>query len=477
MLNKTKIVATVGPSSNTKTVLKEMILSGMNVARLNFSHGNYDEHTKAVNLIRSLSREMNRSVGIILDLQGPKIRTGLLQGGNPVELKKDEIIAITSRQVPGTSAMVSTTYKNIAKDVTVGDKILMDDGLIALRALSKTEDTVTCKIINGGILKEHKGINLPGVNVSAPSLTDKDIKDLNFGIKLGVDYFALSFVRRAKDLEEIKLIIKKQGADIPVIAKIEKPEAVENLDEILKTADGVMVARGDLGVELNPEQVPGIQKQIIHKAINSNKIVITATQMLETMINNPVPTRAEASDVANAVYDGTDAVMLSGETASGKYPVEAVQMMTKIITESEKTPFMKYNLKHEKNSKDLVTQAVAQSSVHILHTVDAATILAFSVSGKTSKLISKQRPEKLVFSCSPSEEVYNRMSLMWGVVPLLIPEIYDTKRIIEAGENIILGKNYIKKGDLIVIVTGLALKTGSTNIVKLHRAGDEEYLA
>ncbi|HBN26356.1 MAG TPA: pyruvate kinase [Desulfobacteraceae bacterium] len=476
MLNKTKIVATVGPSSNTKTVLKNMILSGMNVVRLNFSHGKYDEHTKAVNLIRSLSREMNRYVGIILDLQGPKIRTGLLQGGNPVELKKDEIIAITSRQVPGTSAMVSTTYKKIAKDVTVGDKILMDDGLIALRVLSKTENTVTCKIINGGILKEHKGINLPGVNVSAPSLTDKDIKDLNFGIKLGVDYFALSFVRRAKDLEEIKLIIKKQGADIPVIAKIEKPEAVENLDEILKTADGVMVARGDLGVELNPEQVPGIQKQIIHKAINSNKIVITATQMLETMINNPVPTRAEASDVANAVYDGTDAVMLSGETALGKYPVEAVQMMTKIITESEKTPFMKYNLKHEKNSKDLVTQAVAQSSVHMLHGVDAATILAFSVSGKTSKLISKQRPEKLFFSCSPSEEVNNRMSLMWGVVPLLIPEIYDTKRIIEAGENIILGENYIKKGDLIVIVTGLALKTGSTNIIKLHRAGDEEYL-
>ena len=476
MLNKTKIVATVGPSSNTKEVLKKMILSGMNVARLNLSHGRYSEHTRAVNLIRSLSREVNRSVGIILDLQGPKIRTGLLLGDNPVELKKDKIIAITSRQVLGTSTMVSTTYKDISKDVTVGDKILMDDGLMGLSVLSKTEDTVTCKIINGGILKEHKGINLPGVNVSAPSLTDKDIKDLNFGIKLGVDYFALSFVRRAKDLEEIKLIIKKQGADIPVIAKIEKPEAVENLDEILEIADGVMVARGDLGVELNPEQVPGIQKQIIHKAISRNKIVITATQMLETMINNPVPTRAEASDVANAVYDGTDAVMLSGETASGKYPVETVQMMTKIITESEKTPFMKYNLKHEKDPNDLITHAVAQSSVYLLHEIDAATILAFSVSGKTSKLISKQRPEKSIFSCSPSEKVYNRMSLVWGVVPLLIPEIYDTKRIIEAGENIIIGKKYIKKGDLIVIVTGLALKTGSTNIIKLHRAGDEEYL-
>jgi len=473
MFNKTKIIATIGPSSNTASILKKMILSGMNVARLNFSHGRYDEHTKVFNFIRSQSRKLNRSVGILLDLQGPKIRTGLLEKGTPVKLKKGETVKITSTDVPGTSNIISTSYKNITKDVTVEDKILIDDGLIELKVISKTEDTVICEIINGGLLKEHKGINLPGVNVSAPSLTEKDERDLNFGIKLGVDYFALSFVRTADDLKQIKDIIKKQGSDIPVIAKIEKPEAVENLDEILKIADGVMVARGDLGVEMKPEQVPAIQKYIIQKAIMENKIVITATQMLETMTNNPVPTRAEASDVANAVYDGTDAIMLSGETASGKYPVEAVRMMVRIAAEAEKSPFMKYNINHKKDSTDLITHAIAQSSVNLLHEIDAKTILAFSISGRTSKLISKQRPEKLIFSCSPLSKIYNRMSLVWGVMPLIIPEIYDTKRIIEAGQNILLNKKYVKKNDLIIIITGLALKTGSTNIIKLHKIGSE----
>ena len=474
MINKTKIIATIGPASSSRSILKKLISAGMNVARLNFSHGNHKEHQEVINQIRSLSQEMNIAVAILLDLQGPKIRTGILKGGKPVLLKKNGTIKITSKNIPGTADIVSTTYARLAGDVKKSDKILLDDGLIELKVLSKTKDTVVCKVINGGILKEHKGINLPGVKVSSPSLTEKDKKDLMFGIKSEVDYFALSFVRNAGDLTAIKSIIKKHQSDIPVIAKIEKPEAVDNMDDILKVADAIMVARGDLGVELRPEQVPGIQKQIIRKTILANKPVITATQMLETMTGNPIPTRAEASDVANAIYDGTDAVMLSGETASGKYPVKAVRMMAKIAFETEKSPFMKYNIQYEKDPKDLVTHAIAQSCVNILHEVGAKAVVTFSVSGKTSKLISKQRPFKPVYAFSPSGKIYNRLALAWGVTPLMIPSIKDEKALIEAGMNMITENNFAKKNDLIVVVTGLALTRGSTNMIKVHRIGRED---
>ena len=473
--NKTKIIATIGPSSNTKQVLRRLISSGMNVARLNFSHGNYAEHEKVVRTIRSLSKEMNKSVGIFLDLQGPKIRVGSLKEGKPVFLKKNETVSITSRKISGTSEIIPTTYTKLASDVKKGDKILLDDGLIELRVLSKTKDTVRCKIINGGLLRQNKGINLPGVDISSPSLTQKDKKDLVYGIELGVDYFALSFVRSAKDLKIIKDIIKRLGSDIPVIAKIEKPEAVQDLDKILKATDAIMVARGDLGVEMRPEQVPKIQKDIIYKAIKANKPVITATQMLESMTDNPIPTRAEASDVANAIYDGTDAIMLSGETALGKYPVKAVQMMKRIAIEAEASPFMKYNIHYENdNNDDIVTSAVAQSCVNILHEVGAKAIVTFSVSGKTSMIISKRRPPRRVYAFSPSKRIYNRLSLVWGITPLLIPPINDTKRIIEAGEKIIVENKSVKKNDLIVIVTGLALKKGSTNLIKIHRIGHDD---
>ena len=446
----------------------------MNVARLNFSHGSYKDHEKVISDIRALSKEMNRPVGILLDLQGPKIRTDTLKNGKPVLLKKNRTIQITSKQVSGSADIVSTTYKNLSKDVKKGDKILIDDGLIELKILSKAKDTVTCKIINGGILKEHKGINLPGVKVSAPSLTEKDKKDLLFGIKQEVDFFALSFVRNANDLKHIKRIIKLNGSDTPVIAKIEKPEAVGNLDEILKMADGIMVARGDLGVEMKPEMVPNIQKEIISKSIMANKPVITATQMLETMTDMPIPTRAEASDVANAIYDGTDAIMLSGETAIGKYPVKAVKMMTRIAAETERSPFMKYNIQYEKDRHAPVTHAVAQACVNILYEVNAKMIVTFSITGKTSKLISKQRPLNPVYAFSPSKIIYNKLSLVWGVTPLLIPPINDAKRLIEAGEKIIISKKIAKTNDLIIIVTGLALKSGSTNLIKIHTIGKED---
>ena len=474
MTNKTKIIATIGPSSNSKTTLQKMISSGMNVARLNFSHGSYKEHKKVIDRIRSLSTEMRKPVAILLDLQGPKIRTGTLKDGKPVFLKKNEIIRITSRDIPGTDDLISTTYKKLSADVKNGDKILIDDGLIELRALSSNRDTVTCKIIHGGELKERKGINLPGVKVSVPSLTEKDRNDLEFGIEAGVDFFALSFVRRAGDIIHIKSIIKKHGSDIPVVAKIEKPEAVDNLDEILAVADGVMVARGDLGVEIKHEKVPTIQKLIIRKAMLANKSVITATQMLETMIDNPVPTRAEASDVANAIFDGTDAIMLSAETTIGRYPVKAVRMMAKIAFEAENSPFMKYNMQYDKNPEDVVTQAVAQSSVNILHELDAKAIVAFSVSGKTPRLISRQRPSKPIYAFTFSQEIYNRLSFVWGVTPLFIDPINDAKSLIEAGEKVMVNKRFVKKNDIIIIVTGLALKSGSTNLIKIHKVGYED---
>lgn len=475
MANRTKIVATIGPSSSRKAVLRKMLLAGMNVARLNFSHGEYTEHEKVIQHIRSLSEQMGKPVGILLDLQGPKIRTGKLLEGKPVQLERNATVQITTRDVDGgTGGLISTTYKRLPKDVGEGDTILIDDGMIELRVVSVAKDTVTCKVIQGGVLKEHKGINLPGIPVSVPSLTEKDRRDLDFGIRAGVDYIALSFVRKANDIIRIKAILEELESEIPVIAKIEKPEAVSNLDRILEVADGVMIARGDLGVEMKPEEVPTIQKRIIRKAIAANKPVITATQMLETMIEHPVPTRAEASDVANAIIDGTDAIMLSGETAVGRYPVKAVKMMSRIAAVAEGSPFMHYNLPFKRDPKELVAHAVSQSAVDILQELNAKAIIAFSVSGKTSKLISKQRPAKPVFSFSPSTSVYKRLSLIWGITPFLIPPISDAKKIIQAGEDMLVERRFLRKEDLIIIVTGLALKKGSTNMIKIHRVGHDD---
>ena len=474
MPRKTKIIATIGPASNNRDMLEKLVEAGMNVARLNFSHGNYETHGEIIQTIRSIARMMNRPVGILLDLQGPKIRVGKLQDGQPVRLKRNATFSITSRPIVGTAEIVSTTYQNLPEDVKKNDTILLDDGLIRLQVMSVRGDTVKCRVVNGGHLKENKGINLPGVIVSAPSLTEKDKRDVNFGIQNGVDFFALSFVRTAEDLQQIKSIMKKKGVSIPVIAKIEKPEAVENLSSILEEADGIMVARGDLGVELQPEQVPTIQKQIIYLSAKKNKPVITATQMLETMSANPIPTRAEASDVANAIFDGTDAVMLSGETASGRYPVKALRMMAKIADEAENSPFMKYNLQFGSDSTDLITHAVAQSAVNILHEIKARCIVAFSVSGKTSKQISKQRPTAPVFAFTSRKEIYNRLALVWGVTPMYIPKINDAKRLVDSSEHLLLEKNHVQKGDLIVIVIGLGLKEGSTNMIKIHRVGDDD---
>ena len=471
MTIRTKIVATIGPSSNSRAMLEKLVVAGMNVARLNFSHGNYESHSEAIRNIRSISRSLNRPVSILLDLQGPKIRVGKLESGTPVLLEPNAAFAITAKTMLGSSRIVSTTYPDLTSDVQPGNTILLDDGLIRLQVVSKSGDTVNCRVINGGLLKENKGINLPGVRVSAPSLTKKDIRDVNFGIQNGVDYFALSFVRAAEDLATIRTIIERQGAAIPVIAKIEKPEAVENLAAILDAADGIMVARGDLGVEMRPELVPIIQKEIISAALHKNRPVITATQMLETMSVNPIPTRAEASDVANAIFDGTDAVMLSGETASGKYPVQAIQMMVKIAEQAESSPFLKVNLYHETESEDSVAHAVAQGAVKILQDVNARCIVAFSVSGTTSKLLSKQRPAKPVYAFTSQMDTYHRLSLLWGITPMFIADIENAARLVEASERLLLNKGCLEEGDLVVIVIGMGLKAGSTNIIKVHRVG------
>jgi pyruvate kinase len=474
MPRKTKIVATIGPASDSRPMLEKLVEAGMNVARLNFSHGNYEKHGEVIRMIRSISRMMNCPVGILLDLQGPKIRVGKLEDGRPVRLKRHATFSITSRPLIGTAEMVSTTYPNLVGDVKKNDTILLDDGLIRLQVLSTDGDTVKCRVVNGGSLGENKGINLPGVTVSAPSLTEKDKRDVNFGIQNGVDFFALSFVRTAEDLHPIRSMMKKKGVSIPVIAKIEKPEALENLAAILEEADGIMVARGDLGVELQPEQVPTIQKQIIDYSRKQNKPVITATQMLETMSVNPIPTRAEASDVANAIFDGTDAVMLSGETASGRFPVKALRMMAKIADQAETSPFMRYNIPSDADPSDLVTHAVASSAVNILHEIKARCIVAFSVSGKTSKQISKQRPKAPVFAFTSRKEIYHRLALLWGITPMYIPEISDARRLVQSSERLLLEKKRVQNGDLIVIVIGLGLKEGSTNMIKVHRVGDDD---
>lgn len=471
---KTKIVATIGPASRDRATLEKMVEAGINVARLNFSHGSYEDHVEVIRMIRAISRTRNRPVAVLLDLQGPKIRVGKLENGQPVDLVAGRRLEITALPCAGTADRVGTTYKNLPQDVRTGDAILLDDGLIHLRVESVKDQVVTCCIENGGLLKENKGINLPGVAVSAPSLTEKDKRDINFGIKNGVDYFALSFVRSADDLKEIKAILARQGSTIPVVAKIEKPEAVQNLEAILDVADAIMVARGDLGVELNPELVPTIQKQIIYTSLRRNKPVITATQMLETMSHNPIPTRAEASDVANAIFDGTDAVMLSGETASGRYPMHAVQMMVKIASHTESSPFMKYNIQYSPDPTDLITHAVAQSAVNILHEIDAKCIVAFSVSGATSKQISKQRPSKPVYAFTSRMDTYNRLALLWGVTPMYIPRISNAERLIAGSEHLLLEKKCVEKGDLIVLVIGLGLKSGSTNMIKIHRVGCED---
>ena len=470
-VRKTKIVATLGPSSSKPEQIAKLVDAGVDLFRLNFSHGANDDKAKVIDIIRSVAERKKKAIGILADLQGPKIRTGRMENG-AISLRKGDSISITTDEVKGRPGLISTIYKALPTDVKPGSRILLDDGLIEFKVHCIEGNTVHCTVIEGGILKDLKGINLPGVNVSSPSLTVKDRIDLDFCLDKGVDYIALSFVRKAEDVEDIKRLIHQRGLSIPVIAKIEKPEAIKNFSSILKVSDAIMVARGDLGVEINAEKVPLLQKNIIRACNEAGKPVITATQMLESMILHPRPTRAETSDVANAIIDGTDAVMLSGETASGGYPVEAVRTMVKIALDVERSGhWSKLATDSPKKSRSVAT-AVAEAACHAAAAVNARAIVVFTQSGSTAALISKNRPQLPIIAFAPSEDIRRRLSLYWGVRALPVGAMSDSDQQIALVDETLLASGVGKKGAVVVITMGVPLGShGSTNLMKVHTLG------
>ena len=440
--------------------------AGMDVARLNFSHGTHDDHALVIKRIREASARLSKPIGILADLQGPKIRTGLLKGRQPVQLVAGQRFTISIKPVAGTAEGVSTTYKRMARDVSRGDRILLGDGLIELHVLSTTSTEVQCKVINGGLLGENKGINLPGVKLKIPAVTAKDHKDLVFALEQGANFIAVSFVRDAKDVMQAKKAILQAKHDIPVIAKLEKPEAIEHLDEILNVADAVMVARGDLGVEMSPEKVPVVQKQIIARACEARRPVITATQMLESMTQNPRPTRAEASDVANAVFDGSDALMLSAETASGAYPLEAVEMMDRIIREAEAN---NSHVLRPCPAQFNIAETASELICHASEELHMKVIAVFTETGNTARMISKYRPRVSIYAFSHNGPVCNRMNLFWGVHPVRRREqARSAEDMVNTAERELLHHGKLKPGDVLGVVAGTQMASGSTNFMRLH---------
>jgi pyruvate kinase len=473
---RAKIVATLGPASNNEQAFRQLVRAGLDVARLNFSHGIHAEKLKLIEMVREVARTEEKSICILADLQGPKIRTGKLVDGVPVQLEAGQTLTITPRDILGTSTRIATTFTTLAENLEPGSRILLSDGLIELSVLRVDGVDVECSVINGGLLGEKKGINLPGIPVRVPSLTEKDEIDLEFAVHAGVDAIAVSFVRTAEDVRHVKQRIAALGADTWVIAKLEKPQAIENLESILEIADGVMVARGDLGVEMPPEKVPAIQKHVIRRAADYRKPVITATQMLESMIENPRPTRAEASDVANAIYDGTDAVMLSAETAAGKYPVEAVKMMAKIVVETE-TQMRDSSidapvLAQHRRARLSIAETICESMAHAAEDLDVSAIAVFTETGATARQLSKYRPRPQIYALSSSEVVINRMTLLWGVLPVLCAKNYTTEQMVSEAEQMLEAKGFVHAGQIMGIVAGTRTRAGSTNFLRLHVLGD-----
>ncbi|MFQ5664731.1 MAG: pyruvate kinase [Terriglobia bacterium] len=470
MIRKAKIVATIGPASREPLALLSLLEAGMDVARLNFSHGEHREHAQVVRDLRRLTRLRRRPLAILADLPGPKIRTGPLEGGRPVLLRSGKELILTGRNLVGNSQRVSVNYPRLAREVEPGDRILLADGLIELRVVSRRHPEVVCKVLSGGELGERKGVNLPGVKLTVSSLTPRDKQHLRFALKQGVNYLAQSFVRSADDVRALKRLVKRAGYDTPVVAKIEKPEALAHLEEILEVADGVMVARGDLGVEMSPEKVPLAQKRIIALANERRLPVITATQMLESMIQNPRPTRAEASDVANAIFDGTDAVMLSAETAAGRYPREAVEMMVRIIREAEKQAPRLSRRRLEKTPN--VAETVAETIAHAAEQLKLRAIAVFTESGYSARLVSKARPAPPIVAFSPSQEVRRRLALLWGVLPRRIKRVREVDSLSREAERRLRREKLVERGDIIGIVAGTPLQVkATTNLLKFHTIG------
>jgi pyruvate kinase len=474
-IRRAKIICTIGPASNTEAAMRDLLRLGMDIARLNFSHGSHDDHSHNIDRLRRAADREGRTVCILQDLQGPKIRTGPLERHEPVTLTTGSVVTITPQNVPGTAARISTTFPDLGRELSAGARILLSDGLIELRVRSIRGKDVLCDILNGGVLGEHKGINLPGVALSIPALTEKDHKDLEFGLRRGVDAVAISFVRSAADVQMVKQIIASHKSDVPVIAKLEKPQAIDHLEEILEAADGVMVARGDLGVEMAPEKVPVIQKHVIRRAGVWRKPVITATQMLESMIENPRPTRAEASDVANAIFDGTDAVMLSAETASGAYPRESVSIMSRIVVEAESNmaDFMQPRRRRETRGLT-VAETICDSIAHSAEDLPMGAIAVFTETGNTARMISKYRPRVPIFAFTHAVPVVHRMNLYWGVHPVRCRQARSAEQMVTMAEQDLVRRGLLRAGDVLGVVAGTRQATGATNLMRLHVVTDEE---
>jgi pyruvate kinase len=472
---RAKIICTIGPACNTEALMRDLLRTGMDVARLNFSHGSHEDHAHNIVRLRQAATREGRTVCILQDLQGPKIRTGQLEHHEPILIKTGSVVTITPSDTPGNAARISTTFPDLASEIETGARILLSDGLIELRVRSIRGKDVLCDVVNGGILGEHKGINLPGVALSIPALTVKDRKDLEFGLKHGVDAVAISFVRSAADVRMVKDIIARRGSDVPVIAKLEKPQAIEHLEEILEIADGVMVARGDLGVEMAPEKVPVIQKHVIRRAAAWRKPVITATQMLESMIENPRPTRAEASDVANAIFDGTDAVMLSAETASGKYPRESVAIMSRIVVEAENNMGEFTQPRRRRDHHGLsIAETICESIAHAAEDLPMGAIAVFTESGNTARMISKFRPGVAIYAFTHVASVVQRINLYWGVHPICCRQARSAEQMVALAEKDLLSRGVLKAGDVLGVVAGTRQSSGSTNLIRLHLVSPEE---
>lgn len=468
-MRKSKIVCTIGPASESLENIKKLILAGMNVARLNFSHGDFEEHGARIQTIRQASKELNKTVAILLDTKGPEIRTGKMEV-EPIELIQDEYLTLTTEEILGTQERISITYSELPNDVQIGSSILIDDGLIGLTVVDIQGTEIKTRIVNGGTIKSKKGVNVPGVNISLPGITEKDTNDILFGIEQDIDFIAASFVRKASDVLEIReLLAKNNASHIHIISKIENQQGVDNLDEILEASDGLMVARGDLGVEIPAEDVPLAQKLMIQKCNVAGKPVITATQMLDSMQRNPRPTRAEASDVANAIFDGTDAIMLSGETAAGKYPVESVLTMSRIAEKAESAlDHREIFSKQQTAQQTTVTEAISQSVAISALDLNAKAIISSTVTGHTARVVSKYRPKAPIIAVTTQERTMRQLSLVWGVTPVHGLVASSTDELLETALKGGKDSGLVKAGDLVVITAGIPLgRSGSTNLVKV----------
>ena len=474
-MKKTKIVCTMGPNTDNREIMKELALNGMDVARFNFSHGDHAEHKHRLEILESVREELGIPIASLLDTKGPEIRTGKLKDGKKVTLKEGDLYTLTTEEIVGDETRGYINYARLAEDVKPGDRILIDDGLIELHVREVNGTDIVCRIENGGELGEKKGVNVPGVRVKLPALTDKDKEDIRFGVDAGFDFVAASFVRNADAIREIREILDEKGSAMQIIAKIENEEGIENIDSIIEASDGIMVARGDMGVEIPAEKVPHIQKMIIRKCNLACKVVITATQMLDSMIRNPRPTRAEVSDVANAVYEGTDAVMLSGETAMGSYPIEAVRMMSQIAEESEKYLDYMFYQRRKVSAENLrnISNTVCYSSVATASDLEAPVIVAPSVSGFTTRMLSKWRPKALIAGLSPSMTAVRQMQLYWGVKPFHAKRAESTDALLFASVELLKEKGIVKEGEIVVATAGVVTRANrhepvaDTNIMRV----------